>query len=197
MPTGYTYVIAEDNCSFNEYVWRCIEAFLPERREDNTGRIPLTVEPRTWHLEQLEQEKAELIRLRGLSDAECEAEANKEYATRIAARIDSLEDKIDVKSRYEAMLEQVKAWNPPDEIYTEFKKFMIEQIEQSISYDCSSHKYVLPPVTKQTGEQWRQEQIDISLKNIQYEAEYYQKDLDRTAHRNEFVQKLHASVPMP
>ena len=94
------------------------------------------------------------------------------------------------RSRYEAMLEKVYAWKPPHDDFIKSKEFMIQQIKQSIEFDCDGYD---PIVTKVTGEQFRKDKIRNSKLDIKYYKKRLIDDKARITKQNMLDQLLYNS----
>ena len=99
----------------------------------------------------------------------------------------------EVRAAYEAMLQQVNAWQPPSDEHCGLRDFMRDQIEQSIKFDDSTD-YLGKPTEIKTVEDWLVDKKSEALKNIKYHREEYAKEVERTAKRNEWVESLRNSL---
>lgn len=137
MPTGYTAAVQDGSITtLRDYALLCARgfgAFLPMR--DAPADAPLTLPPPadTAYYDQRIAEAERILAL-PLADlqtmaADQNAEALRRHNEREAAR--ALHE-----TRYRAVLYQVRAWVKPSEDFANFKAFMVEQLEQSIEFDC-------------------------------------------------------------
>lgn len=97
-----------------------------------------------------------------------------------------------MKARYETMLAQVSAWEPPTPEHNGLKDFMLQQITESIKFDCSSD-YDDPP-TRVPGALWLHQRIERTRDRISRHAAEYEKEVERTEGRNRWLKALRDSL---
>lgn len=192
MPTGYTARLYEDKpTSFAEFVATCAHAFFYDSMTDS-GQLPQVRDddPGRHHREELAKAKAAQKKLNTMTDAQIRKAADDEYEERCAAEQKSYEDTEAKRERYEAMLDQVKAWKPPTAKHANLKKFMVEQLESSIQFDC----HPLDVVDPKTPEQWVAAQQKSINWRLEYHAEELEKELERDAANREWIDALADSL---
>ena len=197
MPTGYTDCIAR-GATFEEFVWGCARAFgaLVSMRDDpSDASIPEKLEPSTYHQEQVAVARKELDRLNALADepADAEAEAKATFDRQMVAWEDDRATETVLQERYEALLEQAKAWQPPSPEHQGLKDFMVEQLQRSIEFD---HKVTFPPVLL-SGLDYLLEAYAKALKDVIYHIREDAAEERRVTKRNRWLQQLRESVPLP
>lgn len=126
-----------------------------------------------------------------MSDREINIVAKSEYAVQVKEYEKSVKSRSDMKSRYEDMLKEVRAYQPPSSEHIGFKSFMIEQLESSIKFDCS-YKPTMPKL--KTAEEWKKENIKSATWNINYHQEELSKEIERCAERTLWVKQLKKSL---
>ncbi len=67
------------------------------------------------------------------------------------------------KVRYTAMLEKVVAWEVSDQL-RELKAFMVHQLEESITHDCTPREP--DPIPDETAEAWRAKRIQWAEEDV-------------------------------
>jgi hypothetical protein len=95
-------------------------------------------------------------------------------------------------NRYTALLDQANAWVPPTDEHMNFKKFMIEQLTSSRSFDCDywmQAKFHYPKYAE-----WLSNKIAHFERDEVYHTEEYKKECERVASRNAWVKALRESV---
>ena len=196
MPTGYTADI-KDGISFSEFAMNCARAFgacITLRDEQAGGdKIPDRFEPSDYHLKALISAKDRLSDLESITMEEAKTRCESEYKQAESSRITRLSENKAQLSAYQAMLQQVNAWQPPSDEHCGLRDFMREQIEQSIKFDDSTD-YLSKPTEIKTAEEWLEDKKHEALKNIKYHREEYAKEVERTAKRNEWVESLRNSL---
>lgn len=194
MPTGYTAAI-KDGITFREYAWGCARAFgaLIEMRDDPAdAEIPERFEPSTYHPERLAEAEVELSRLLGLSEYEVTREADASYAEALTYFEKRNAAKADLRAKYEAMLAQAEAYEPPTSEHIEYKEFMVSQIRGSIDFDCGGAWPEKPE--RETAAAWLDKALSKARWNVRYHEEEGRKELERTESRNRWLTALRESL---
>jgi hypothetical protein len=196
MPTAYTADI-KDGIDFKTYAMNCARAFgacVMLRDEPGGGdRIPEAFEPSDYHLKAMEKARSELEALEAMTPAECERAAAKAWDDDETIRLMCLENKRKQREAYEAMLAKAAAWKAPTPDHEGLRKFMCEQIEQSIDFDCGGD-YDNTPIVRLTGEAWVASELARCLRNVQYHEKEYADEVSRAATRTEWVRALRAAL---
>lgn len=197
MPTGYTYPIKDnESYSFNEFVWDCARQFLIECKEDGSP-IPLIKEPGDYHKIELENARKVFNEVSSWSDIKWESEYFKEIKENNKYKKEIKQNDAETRKRYERMLQTVKNWTPPTKTHEGIKEFMEEQIESSIKFDCGTSDFYEKHIKRETREAFRDRKLNNLIRDIKYHEDGYKKEVEQTNRRNEWVKKLHESVPMP
>lgn len=194
MPTGYTAPI-KDGIEFNEFVWNCARAFgaLVMMRDDPMDAPIPEFKPSDYHDKALNEAIKSLARLQKMTVAETDKAALKEHEESYKSFERMNRESADLEDKYHAMLAQVEAWKPPTKDHEGMKQFMVEQIQQSLKFDC--HTYKMPEPMR--GKEWLKLKIEKAKRDIEYHAKEQTEEVKRCNDRNEWVKALSASVPMP
>lgn len=195
MPTGYTADVQSGKVTtFPEFAMQCARAFgaLISMRDDAPdARVPDMIEPNTsYYDERLAQATADLERLRAMTPQQAQEEAERVYESAYAEWVKYEARKAEERARYEAMLEQVKAWEPPTFNHIEMKKFMIQQLEESIRFDCGTSE----PPQPRNAQDWHQEAVASARRSLLYLTEQRAEEIDRAASRTAWIQALRKSL---
>lgn len=194
MPTGYTEAV-KDGISFEQFVWRCARgmgALITMRDAATDAPIPERFEPSDYHSKKLEEAKAALAELQALTPEQVEAKYQEEYAAACERHRQRQQESADLLQKYEAMLARVKEWRSPTPEHDGFKGFMLDQLRQSISFDCDT-SYDSPPL--QIGAAvWLEETIEKAKRDIAYHAKEHRAEVERTEARNSWVKALRDSL---
>jgi len=195
MPTGYTAGIADGTTAdFRTFALTCSRAFgaTVMQRDDPMNEPPKHREPTDYHVKAIAEARAEEERLGRLTDDEALVEMLEERtkAEQYAADYAALKDAD--RSRYEAMLAEVEAWEPPTPDHAELKAFMRQQIEQSINFDCSDYTPAVPPIV--TASEWLAEKRAKAARDVAYHSEGNAKEIERCAQANAWIDALYASL---
>lgn len=196
MPTGYTAQLAQGEVSFQEFVWRCARAMgaLVMMRDEPLDAPIERAEPSPYHRDRIVKSREQLDAARAWSDDEAEALATSEYEKAVASADARRASGKGTTERYAAMLKRVMEWEPPTEKHENFREFMINQLTQSIDFDCY-HTVETPK--RRTGAEYRVFTIDAATQAIAYHKKNYNEEVARTAERNAWIDALRASVGEP
>lgn len=196
MPTGYTANI-KNGISFEAFALNCARAFgacITLRDEPGGGeQIPESFAPSDFYAKQLERAQEKLAWVKGLSPYACEQEADKEWKEREQRRLEMLKEKRDLRRQYENMLDHVRAWEPPTSEHVNLKKFMEEQITESIEFDCDE-SYYSQPAECQSGEAWRKKYVASLLTEIERAAREDKAEIERAEQRTKWINELRVSL---
>lgn len=196
MPTGYTYAI-KDGISFEKFAMDCARAFgacVLLRDEGGGGEvIPDAFEPSQHHFNAAMSARKELAALDEISDEEAERKASEEFDKAETSSFVRLQEHRDLRAKYEAMLEKVRAWKPPTPDHEEMKKFMADQITSSIRFDCDE-KYYSTPTVRVSGAEWLAAAKKRAKQDIQYHEAEYEREVDRAKSRTAWIQALRNSL---
>ncbi|MPV55902.1 hypothetical protein CFB46_11935 [Burkholderia sp. HI2761] len=192
MPTGYTADIAK-GITFEQYAWDCARAFgaLVTLRDDPRAPIPERFEPDTYYQKRLEEVHATLERISTWTPDQVVTEYRRQFDARMVeyqARIDAATA---LRAKYDAMLAQVRAWQPPTPNHVNYKAFMESQIVESIKFDCCL-EYDSAPLPQEPAA-WHAEWI-ADLKATVTRCEQQQRDEVKRAHdRTQWIQAIRES----
>ena len=196
MPTGYTAKV-QDGATFEEFVWGCARAFgaLIEMRDDAMDTpIPEQFEPSSYNTKRLAETKAELTRVLAMSDTDCATEAKAEYDKARQYKIEADAKDTQTAERYNAMIARVDDWEPPTPEHVELKRFMLQQLNESVRFDCGYERKEPKPFTAQ---EWRTQKLEQLRRDVVYHQKEHEAELERTASRNKWIADLRESVKMP
>lgn len=196
MPTGYTDKI-KDGISFKQYALGCARAFgalIAMRDEPADAEVPRVVEPSDYHTKRMVEIENELILLDSMSIEELDASAIKDYDDQCKRVSEVIIDKSDLKTKYEAMLTEAKAYKSPSPDHDEYKKFMMSQIESSIQFDCDVSYYTDQKLILLNGVQWKTKQVKRLKGDLAYHDKENLKEIARAKGRTEWVQKMFKSL---
>lgn len=196
MPTGYTCGVQEGKITtLEEFALRCARAMGANimMRDERMDAPIKEYEVSPWHAEQLEAAKAWLYDFERMSLEEAAARIDKENAER-SRELWSAKEKAQIeRNRYETMLANVKAWTPPTADHEGLKKFMIEQLEDSIKHDCYERgQYYQPDI--RTPQEYLREQIAEAKRQVADREETLAKEHKVTRERNEWNRQLRESL---
>lgn len=196
MPTGYTSKLYEGEQSFNDFILRCaraLGALITMRDDDWDVPIPKELEVDDYHAKRISEAKARLTKFEKLTDEQIQKKIDKQYAQRIKEDMESKKENDDRRNRYQAMIAQVKAWNPPTKDHEGLKKFMLSQLTESMEHDCHDYSKEKPHA-KPTVAEWKKDELESIRWDVDYHTKENQEEIERTRGRNEWLQALWGSL---
>ncbi len=197
MPTGYTSAI-EDGISFRDFVLRCARGMgaCIMQRDDPMDQPPKMEVVSDYHKTELEKAEKRLTELKAMSDSDAQTKAEEDYKKEIESLEASIRKNNDLRDKYRSMLSKVEAWNPPTPDHVGFKKFMVDQITESIDFDCNHDYYSekLKKITPISAHEWRAAQIKKVLWDLDYHKNELSKEIERTADRNNWIARMYESL---
>jgi hypothetical protein len=194
MPTAYTADVGDGEISdLATFALRCARQFgaLVAMRDDDLGApIPEFV-PSNYETRRINAAKAELDKLRGMSETEIIRACMHEHAETVAERKKWEQDRLATKARYEGMLAKVVEWQAPSAEHAGLKEFMESQLRESIRFDCG-HEYKAPePVPV---DEWYANKMRSAADDVLRAQKGLDEERERCRKRNEWVQQLKESL---
>jgi hypothetical protein len=196
MPSGYTDQISK-GITFEQYALSCARAFgaCAEMRDEPFDKaIPAEFKPSTYHKDEFIKSQNELMKLEKMTIKEASALAKQDKDKSVMYNTETIKEKTKLLDKYVKMLTKVEMWNSPSKDHDEFKKFMREQIKQSIEYDCNTKYYEESVAKPLTGKEWLKLRIADAKKEIKYHAEEYVKAVKSAESRTKWVNLLRESI---
>jgi hypothetical protein len=196
MPTGYTAAI-KDGVTFDKFAMNCARAFgalITLRDEPGDAPIPDRFEPSDYHAKAIRKAEERLLELDGISVEDAGLAAQVDHETALESCRKTIAENDQLRARYEGMLKQVDAWQPPTPDHEELKKFMREQITRSIDFDCSNEYYLRNMPAKLTAMEWRSKQVEAARRDIAYHSKEHAEEVGRAASRTDWVKALRESL---
>lgn len=197
MPTGYTSDI-ENDIEFEDFVLGCARAFgaCMHQRDDNMKIKPTLREVDTYYFEQAKDAAAKLADLEAMKPQDRVQYSKDRIAKELEAEQEYFNKKVLLKNKYEAMLAQVHAWNPPTPDHVELKKFMVQQITESINFDCNT-SYALERITslsQKNPSTYFQTALESAREDVKFYTEQYEKHMKAVLESNQWITELYKSL---
>lgn len=194
MPTGCTAAIADD-ISFEKFVWNCARAFgaLVMLRDDQNAPIPEKFEPSTCYSQWADEARAQIAALEALSGDELAIAVSGAHEAATAEWRKRETEKDALRNKYNAMLAQVVQWEPPTSEHQGLKTFMVEQIRQSIDWDCAP----TPAPTNLDPATWKASHLEFHRRALARHEQSQVDEIERAKERAEWVKALRESLPQP
>ena len=214
MPTGYTQPIYDNKgitfvqfvkrcagsgpsaCTFQgngitffQFVKRCARAFgaFVHMRDDALdNNIPIE-KVSTYHKDEMERAAKNLEKATSLTAKEAEKLAAKSYEDQVSHNIKMEKEGRDLSLRYSDMILSVRGWKAPTSQHEGLKKFMLEQLESGLKYDCD-HEGGKP--TRLTGSQYREKLMEEAARMLEYHSKEWKEQVKLNNERNEWIKQL-------
>jgi hypothetical protein len=192
MATGYTTIIGErEDLTFKEFTLRCARAFgaCVMQRDDDLKQPPKKLEVESYHLDSFNEAERNLKKFKVISkkDLQIQFKSDQEKSDREWQKSKKESDKL--KSKYVSMLDKVKAWNPPTNGHVGLKTFMIQQLEDSIKWDCTDSKR-----DNTSFQEWYKAQLEHLEWEVNYHQQEYVKEVGRVKDQNLWIENLYESI---
>lgn len=200
MPTGYTAPIyeGEKDFTFEKFAMRCARNFgalahLREKSKEEAIDLEKDFQPNSFYKDMLEVAEKDYQDF--LDNPPTEEQLNKEfdeYVQMEQARFLEREQKIEaIRKRYEDMIKKVLAWQPPTPEHQSLKDFMLNQLWDSIEFDCSLYA---PDVKDREGYFKDAMSPDHILRRISHYREMWEKEVRRSEECKKYVKELMDSL---
>lgn len=195
MPSGYTSDIYEGkDVSAKEFILKCARAFgatILMRDEPLDKEIP-TFKPDKFYLSELEKVKQKLEIYKNMSVEEAQKMLDNSFEKEVESYHKRMKNNSELEERYRKVLNGVNQWSPPSDDHIKLKEYAINQLEESISFDCNQ-SYLNPPV-KQDATEWLDLMINDTENKIVRYKQQWDEEVKRTNERNEWVKALKESL---
>lgn len=197
MPTGYTSFVADnENFTFPEFAMLCARNFgalIMMRDEPLDAPIPEKFEPSDYYKKEYYKAKTAYDNFiaNPPSDEDLEKQYNEHVALEMERFATASAEKNIKRGRYNAMLLKVLKWQPPTPEHEGLKKFMIDQLHDSIDFDCSEYSPAICDreeyIARNRSGEYLKEELDF------YEKRWHD-DIERTNSRNKWLKELRESL---
>lgn len=196
MPTGYTAGVADGSItSFKQFALQCARGFgaCIEMRDDPIdASIPEEFKATSYYAEKLADAQARLANLEKMTDRDVSRAADADFEEEMASYRKTVADNDAKKARYAVMLAQATAWMPPTPDHAPLKQFMIEQITQSITWDCGLGWLTLPVRKTEAG--WRAAAIADAQRDVARYGKLHREEIEGVSKRNAWIKALRQSL---
>lgn len=198
MPTGYTHEVQSGKITeFSDFAMTCARAFgaLITMRDDPHGTpIPDEFVPDTYHQDALRDAKAHLASLEAMTVDQIETAARLAHEEEHASWASRKAERAEQRKRYEAMIAKTEAWTPPTRDHVELKAFMLQQLRDSLNFDC---EYSSPEPVKVKRSEWYNNAVAAAKRDIDRHEDEHRKEVERCRGRTQWVKDLRASLSQP
>jgi hypothetical protein len=199
MPTGYTAKLYEgEQVTFPQFAMECARAFgaLIEMRDQAPGvPIPDEFKPSPFYAEQHEKAKARIAEVSAWNLETAQRESQAAYDAEVARNAELDAQRSERRIRYEAMLAEAEAWQPPTEEHAGLKDFMVQQLRESIDFDCKPWSEIVDEPVRLPGVTFKGRELEKARADAARAVKYMDEEAERAKGRTEWVRALRASLP--
>lgn len=192
MTTGYTEILTRrDDVTFREFALRCARAFgacIMMRDTDIDVPPPKKFTPDSYFEKRITEAKERLRIVTAMTDEEARDESRRRHT-------ESDREHREYEARHEketgafvGMLAKVKAWTPPTRGHEGLQRFMVQQLETSIT------KFYDMRTTVLDGAAWLKNERETAARDLARAEERWAEELARVDERNAWISALYASL---
>ena len=198
MATGYTYDIYEGKkITLEQYALKCARAFMYSMRDEPMDAPIPDIEDEvedSHHIEQIAKAEKDVARYAKMTVQQAGELLKKQREDSAKEKRKYLMEAKDAFLRYNSMLVKVEHWKVPKEL-DNLKKFMMEQLTESIKFDCSAISRVeKEEEDKMTPRQYLTFLRENAQNDVDYHTEAYKKELEVAKQNAAWVKALKGSV---
>jgi len=191
MATGYTSNLYDGKEeSFEQFVLHCsraMGAFIMQR-DDSSSDLPQKREVSGYYLKNIEKAKVEFEVVSFSTEKELRGAYEDYLNATFASNTKRKEEKLALRNRYQDRLEEIRAWHCGPTLQS-LKNFMVEQIESSISFDCSPYTIDVEPY-----QDWLSSRLESAKRGMTYAHESYAKEVQRVQEQNIYTEAIYKSL---
>jgi len=195
MPTGYTANIAK-GITFEQYALETARAFgaCITLRDEPNAEIPEVFKPDNYHTKQISIARKELETFQKKTPQQLRAAFKKDTDETKNYHRKSIRRAVALRKKYEVMLKLVNKYVPPSPDHEEHKRFMQQQIEESIKFDCATDYHEKQLEARPNFSNWKKDKLKSLRWNVKYHTDAMRKEIDRCASRTQWVQQLREAI---
>lgn len=196
MPTGYTHDVGTGELTdFRAFALRCARAFgaTVTQRDEDINIPPRHREVDPYYTAKVSEAEQELERYKAMSLDEAEAEMEAEHKQAIEHQRRTISERNAQRERYEQMAALAEAWEPPTEEHRELKDFMVNQLVESIDFDCNT-SYIPKPPPRQPARDWLRDKVMMVESRLSNARSRLHEQEDNCAAANAWIDALYASL---
>ncbi len=185
-----------ENFTFPEFAMLCAREFgalVMMRDEPLDAPVPERFEPDDFYRKEYEAAKAVYDTF--IANPPTEEELSRSYDEYVASEKEQyskiIADKRAKRERYNRMLTKVLKWDPPTPDHQALRRFMIQQLQESIEFDCTEYDLALPE--RKVYMAFHKDPARLRrVMNLRLDA--WRQELKRNQKRNQWLKALRDSL---
>lgn len=190
MPNGITAPISEGkDITAAEFILRCAKQFggLSHMREDSLDApiVPRETSTKRYD-ENIARVQKELDYYNSISIDTVEELVEESYKDEVALYNKRVAEKTELRARYQALIDKVIAWEIPSEEHTKLKEFALNQLVESIDWDCK----VYEEPKKMSAQEWLDTHIESRQRNLNFWKKQREDDIKSVEGANKWAADL-------
>lgn len=201
MPTGYTAGILDGEIKdFKQFARLCMRNFgatIHMRDDPFTPQYEYTPrQPSEYHLKAIQEANKLVTESQTLSDEEIIATRKAELLKNKMYHQEAISKDEKNALVLQSFLDEAKKYLPPTEQHTGIKEFMVQQLTETIRFDCDTayHTEKLLEIEKElstlNAKEIRLSMLEKATKDLRYHQDEYNKDVKRCNDSNLWVQQF-------
>lgn len=197
--TGYTQELVDRKLNFEGFALLCARAFgacIMLRDEPLSAPIPETLKPSDYHFKAIDKAKKTITKLKAVKNVE--VWGRNKLKKDIAAYKERLKEANGGHiARMESVLKSVCAWEPPHADFIEFKKFMLQQLNDSIAMEKRTGVFYEEQIAKLESTNPSaayKEAVEKAKSDLAYHKKEWAEEVSRTKSRNQWLKLLRKSL---
>lgn len=203
MPTGYTVYIEDGEITTGkDFLKLCTRAFgvtIDLRDEPLSVPTPSSFEPSPFYKESYDRALKKLEEVNNMSFNEAKIQMRADYEKTISDYKNYAEREIAMNEKYAKVRKEVEEWIPPTEEHEGIKKFALEQIDMCITKQEYIDEYLEKSKEEfddsdEAVQNYINDIVDYYQRDIERSYESWQKELERTRSKNEWMTKFLESL---
>jgi hypothetical protein len=197
MPTGYTDPILKGKITnFKDYAKLCMRAFgaAIHMRDDSLDVEYTKREPSQYHIDSLKSWEERLSELKSMSDEQLIEKRRNEIQDDIDYHQKKVTECNENFAKLKSILDEVKSWEPPTEEHTGIKKFMTEQITETMKFDTDAryHELEIKNCTEKLNsldiDDVKSGYLEDAERNVKYHISNNDDEIKRANDTNKWVE---------
>lgn len=197
MATGYTHPILDGKITnFKDYAKLCMRAFgaTIHMRDDSLEVEYEKREVSEYYIDSLKSWQEKLSELSSLSDEQLMEKRRKEIQNDIDYHQEKITECTQNEAKLKSILLDVQSWEPPTEEHEGIKKFMIEQITETLKFDADARYHVLEVkkynewLNNLNIDEIKEGYIKDAKYNIRYHMDNNEAEIKRVNNSNKWVE---------
>jgi hypothetical protein len=196
MSTGYTSYI-KDGISFEDFALKCAFGACIEMKDESFDKeIPQEFKPSQYNKNKIVEIEEDMKKLKLLSNSELQKKAKEEYRKEKNRLNKNINESLKLEFEYKIMLKKCTDWEPPTDEHKNLKSFMIDQIIESVKFDCNIKYYIeeLNALKLLSGKEYFNKKNAELVKSLEYHKKQNIEEINRTTKRNKWLKQLRDSL---